>query len=95
MHKRKRIEVITMTKTKDGFGGWTEGEVVESVFYGFVEKHVEVLNEGHNVEHQAWVKSHTKVGNPKEKLFKIDGEFFKVVQAVQNRRRWYYQIEGE
>jgi hypothetical protein len=36
MLKRKRIEVITMTKIKDGYGGWTELEVVESIFYGFL-----------------------------------------------------------
>jgi hypothetical protein len=95
VHKRKRIEVVVMSDFTDGYGGRIETETIVSTFYGIVEC-VEVEFENlHQAEHKAWVKANEKIESPKEKMLKIDGQLFKVIQAVQNRRRWYYQIEGE
>lgn len=96
MHKRKLIGVATMQETKDVYGGRVENAVIDQVFYGVLEiSGVNVIAgvQGESQRFTNWIKAFQAI-DFEGKFFIIEGKKYKVTHAVQNRRRWYYQIEG-
>ena len=96
MQKRKRVDLLLMTVTADGYGGRTEVPVSQSHFYALVEGTVVNLSpvvQGVVSLHQSWLMTTYMIADTGSAILQVDGQLYKIKETIRNRRRWYYRIE--
>jgi len=98
MHKRRLVGIVQDSTIENDYGGYIDNPIVEQTISGTLEGVEGVTIQGRSgvvTDHQAWLKTHMKIEDWEHKLLMIDDELYRIVKAVHNRRRWFYQVEGD